>query len=62
MTRTIDRTHAAFAETFFEVVLFVEGQTDKWILFSLQSITTGGSNTLVSHHQVDLAILLHRGL
>ena len=61
MTRTIDRTHAAFAETFFEVVLIVEGLTDEWIVFCLQSITTGGSHTLV-HHQVDLAILLHRGL
>ena len=31
VTRTIDSAHAAFAERFFEVVLFVEGSTDKWI-------------------------------
>ena len=61
MSRTIHRAHPAFAETFFEVVLVVEGSIDEWIVISLQSITTGGSYTLV-HHQVDLAILLHRGL
>ena len=61
VARTIDRTHATFAKTFFEVVFFVEGLTDEWILLCLQSITAGGSNTLM-HHQVDLTILLHRGL
>jgi hypothetical protein len=42
------------------MVLFVECLICEWIVI-LQSITTGGANTLV-HHQVDLAILLHRGL
>jgi len=61
VARTIHRAHAAFAETFFEVVLVVEGSIYEWIVICLQSITTGGSHTLV-HHQVDLTILLHRGL
>ncbi len=60
MARTIHGPHSAFAEPFFEMVLFVESLICEWIVI-LQSITAGGADTL-RHHQVDLAILLHRGL
>ena len=61
MARTIDRAHAAFTETFFKVIFVVKSLTDKWVFLCLQSITSGGGYPLVQH-QVDFAVLLHRGL